>query len=65
MYTHFGNLFQDKAISDNANSLMNEYHETLFAEIKHTFGKGRSTILMRVLKPVFAKYPYRTWFKDV
>lgn len=65
MYTHFDHLFQDDAISDNANSLMNQYHEALFGEIRHSFGQARSAILMKILKPLFSKYPYRMWFKDL
>lgn len=65
MYTNFENLFQNKAISDNANSLMNESQEALFAEIRQSYGKARSVVLLRLLKPAFLKYPYRMWFKEV
>lgn len=62
MHSKFENLFGDKAITDNANALMNQYQAALFQETRSSFGEARAAILERLLKPVFAKYPYRTWF---
>lgn len=64
MYAHFDNIFSNKAISDNANMLMNEYQDALFKEIRYAFGVSRSGMLERILMPAFEMYPYRTWFKE-
>lgn len=64
MYVHFDNLFSNKAISDNANMLMNQYQKALFQEIQKSYNTGRSLVLEPILRLIFEKYPYRMWFAD-
>lgn len=64
MYSDFSNLFSNMGLSDNTNSLLNEYQEQLFMEIRHSFGIARGTVLQKYLSPFFAEIPYRKLFAE-
>lgn len=64
MYSDFSNLFSNMGLSDNTNSLLNEYQEQLFVEIRHSFGIARGNVLQKYLSPLFAEIPYRKLFAE-
>lgn len=64
MHSDFANLFSNMGLSDNTNSLLNEYQEQLFAEIRHSFGIARGNVLQKYLSPIFAEIPYRKLFAE-
>lgn len=64
MKNNFESLFQDKAISDNVNGVLNENHELIFQEMRKEFGNARGRIVRNLLAPVFERFPYRMMFAE-
>ncbi|XP_013113936.1 protein takeout-like [Stomoxys calcitrans] len=61
---NFNNLYNDKALSDNMNHILNENMKDLYPEMAEHVDKGFSNIVRKVLMRVFAKYPYNKFFMN-
>lgn len=64
MNMEFTNLFNDKALSDNMNSVINQNEKLLFPEIKRSFGIARGGILTKYFNKFFDQIPYRMLFAE-
>lgn len=64
MHVQFDNLYNNAALSRVTNKMLNDNSMLVFNEVKHTFGLARAKVFERMVRPFFAKYPYRSLFAD-
>lgn len=62
MHINFTNLFNDKAISDNMNALINENSDVLIQEFRPSIARSFQGVLTEFIPPIFEKFPYRMFF---
>ncbi|NP_001298175.1 protein takeout-like precursor [Stomoxys calcitrans] len=61
---NFNNLYNDKALSENMNKILNENIKELYAEISPFVDRGFTAIVRKVITKVFATYPYEKFFMN-
>ncbi|XP_013114230.1 protein takeout-like [Stomoxys calcitrans] len=59
---NFNNLYNDKALSDNMNKILNENIKEIYPEIANFVDKGFASIVRKVITKIFATYPYEKFF---
>lgn len=64
MYLYLENLFNNKALSDNMNSFLNENWQIILAELKPSVRDTLSTIVSGIISSVFDKLPYEDLFSE-
>lgn len=58
------NLFNNKALSDNMNALFNENYQLIFKEVQQPVEASFEKILLKLIQPVFDKFPYKELFAE-
>ncbi|KAJ6635874.1 Protein takeout [Pseudolycoriella hygida] len=64
LHMNMENLFNNKALSDNMNTIFNENYQLIFNEIQEPVEKSFENILLDVIQPVFDKFPYNEMFAE-
>lgn len=65
MDLNFTNLFKDKALSDNMNSVLNDNSQLLIQEFRPSIAHSFEVVLNKFIPPIFERFPYRMFFEDV
>lgn len=58
------NLFNNKVLSDNMNAIFNENHQLIFKEVQQPIEESFEKILLKLIQPVFDKFPYKELFAE-
>lgn len=64
MKLNFTNLFKDKALSDNMNSVLNDNSKMLIQEFRPSIAHSFEVVLNSFIPPIFERFPYRMFFAD-
>lgn len=63
LYMQFDNLFNgDKLLSDGTNRFLNENWLDILNELKPVLKRAIGNIVIRVVGPMFSKFPYNDLF---
>lgn len=61
----FDNLYNgDKVLGDNTNLFLNENWSEVWPEVKESIYEAFGQIFENVIKNIFAKHPYKSFFKE-
>lgn len=64
MTMNFDNLFNDPTISQSLNQVFNDNQEILYNELRPAMNAIFSKMVIKMLAPIFSKFPYRDFFLE-
>lgn len=64
LYLNLENLFNNKALSDNMNTFLNENWQIILSELKPSVRDTLAKVLTGIINSVFENLPYNELFAD-